>query len=69
MMGTVKPRFTIVLDAELIQRIDDFRFDNRYPSRSAATVELIQWGLEAFEKRKNEAMGKNSAADEAQKGK
>lgn len=51
-MPTEKPRYTIVLDEELLNRIDDFRFENRYPSRSAATLELIRMGLAQLEKEK-----------------
>lgn len=47
-MPTEKPRYTIIVDDEMMQRIDDFRFENRYPSRSAATVELIRIGLDSF---------------------
>ena len=50
-MPTEKPRYTVIVDEELLKRIDDFRFENRYPSRSAATLELIRLGLEALEKK------------------
>ncbi len=50
-MPTEKPRYTVIVDDELLKRIDDFRFENRYPSRSAATLELIRLGLEALEKK------------------
>lgn len=49
-MPTEKPRYSIVVDEELLKEIDDFRFENRYPSRSAATVELIRLGMEALKK-------------------
>ena len=49
-MPTGKPRYTVIVDEELLKRIDDFRFENRYPSRSAATIELIRLGLEQLEK-------------------
>lgn len=52
-MPTEKPRFTIVVDAELLKKIDDFRFENRYPSRSAATVDLIRLGIERVERKKD----------------
>lgn len=45
-MPTEKPRYTIIVDNDLLQQIDDFRFENRYPSRSAATLELIRLGIE-----------------------
>lgn len=51
-MPTEKPRYTVIVDDELLKRIDDFRFENRYSSRSAATLELIRVGLEELEKEK-----------------
>lgn len=53
-MPTEKPRYTVIVDDELLKRIDDFRFENRYPSRSAATLELIRLGLEQLEKKQKE---------------
>ena len=49
-MPTAKPRYTVIVDKETLRRIDDFRFENRYPSRSAATLELIRLGIEVLEK-------------------
>lgn len=51
-MPTEKPRYTVIVDEELLRQIDDFRFENRYPSRSAATLDLIRLGFEALEKRR-----------------
>lgn len=51
-MPTNKPRYTIVVDEELLKKIDDFRFENRYPSRSAATLELIRLGIESLKQKK-----------------
>ena len=45
-MPTEKPRYTIIVDNDLLKQIDDFRFENRFPSRSAATLELIRLGIE-----------------------
>lgn len=53
-MPTVKPRYTITLDEEMLRKIDDFRFENRYPNRTQATLELIRIGMEAFEARQKE---------------
>jgi hypothetical protein len=50
-MPTEKPRYTIIVDDELLKKIDDFRFENRYPSRSAATLELIRLGMESLKKK------------------
>jgi len=52
MMPTEKPRYTVTVDEELLKKIDDFRFENRYPSRSAATLELIRLGMEALKEQK-----------------
>lgn len=49
-MPTEKPRYCITVDEELLKEIDDFRFENRYQSRSAATLELIRRGIEALKK-------------------
>ena len=35
-----------VIDPELLKRIDDFRFENRFPTRSAAVKWLLAWALE-----------------------
>ena len=48
-MATTKQRYTVSVDEELFQRIEDFRFERRFQTRSEATVELIQLGLEAIE--------------------
>lgn len=53
-MPTEKPRFTIIVDEELLEKIDDFRFENRYPSRSAATIDLIRIGIKQVEQAKKE---------------
>lgn len=60
-MPTQKPRYTVVVDQELLKEIDDFRFENRYPSRSAATLELIRLGIEQLKKeRKHESSQEES---------
>ena len=53
-MATDRPRYTVSVDAELFQKIEDFHFKNRYSTRSAATVELIRLGLEQLEKEEKE---------------
>lgn len=50
-MPTEKPRYTITLNEEMLEKIDDFRFENRFANRTQATLELIRIGLEAIEKR------------------
>ena len=51
---TNKPRYTVIVDEELLNKIDDFRFENRYPSRSAATLELIRLSMESFKKKQKD---------------
>lgn len=53
-MATDRARYTVSVDDEMFQQIEDFRFDNRYQTRSEATVELIRLGLEVVEKQKKE---------------
>lgn len=49
-MPTEKPRYTVIVSEELLKKIDDFRFENRFPSRSSATLELIRLGMETLER-------------------
>jgi metal-responsive CopG/Arc/MetJ family transcriptional regulator len=50
-MATDRPRYTVSIDNDLFQQVEDFRFENRYQTRSEATVELIRLGLEVQKKR------------------
>ncbi len=47
-MATDKPRYTVSVDNDLFQQIEDFRFEHRFQTRSEATVKLIRLGLEAL---------------------
>jgi hypothetical protein len=40
-------RLQIMLDADELSAVDDFRFKNRMPSRAAAVRELMKRGLSA----------------------
>ena len=53
-MATDRPRYTVSVDAEMFRKIEDFRFQHRYATRSEATVELIRLGLEQLEKSEKE---------------
>lgn len=53
-MPTEKPRYTIIVDNDLLKQIDDFRFENRFPSRSAATLEPIRLGIEQLRREQKE---------------
>lgn len=48
-MPTKKPRYTLIVEQELLDKIDDYRFKNRLPNRSQATVKLIKLGLDSLD--------------------
>lgn len=60
-MATDKPRYTVSVDNELFQMIEDFRFEHRFQTRSEATVELIKLGLEHL---KNEQEAQRKAQED-----
>ncbi len=51
-MPTEKPILTFAADPELLERINDFRFDNRIETKSEAIRILIEKGLKDSEKKK-----------------
>ena len=57
-MSTDRPRYTVSVDDELFEKLEDFRYANRYPTRAAASAALLRLGLEEFERRKKEKEGK-----------
>lgn len=59
-MATDRPRYTVSVDPELFQQIEDYRFSRRFQTRSEATVELIRLGLAALEK---ESSAENSSEE------
>ena len=61
-MATNRPRYTVSVDEELFKQIDDFRFANRFNTRSQATVELIRRGLEMIQKEKEQQQGSTEEA-------
>ena len=48
-MPTKKPIISVVLDDELLEKVDDYRFENRISSRSKALQELIKKGIISLE--------------------
>jgi len=40
-----KPYLNFVIDPELLKRLDDFRFLERFPTRAAAIKWLLDWAL------------------------
>lgn len=56
-MATKKPILNFVVDPDLLSRIDDFRFQNRFDSRAAAVKWLIEWALNEQEKQTERRKG------------
>jgi metal-responsive CopG/Arc/MetJ family transcriptional regulator len=46
-MPSKKPLITLVVDEKLLERIEDFRFDNRIANRSEAIRILVEAGLKS----------------------
>jgi hypothetical protein len=45
MPASDKPYLNFVIDPDLLKRVDDFRFKNRFDSRAAAIKWLLDWAL------------------------
>ena len=50
-MATDKPRILLTVEKDFLERIDDFRFENRIQSRSEAIRRLIDESLKKYEKK------------------
>jgi metal-responsive CopG/Arc/MetJ family transcriptional regulator len=50
-MATDRARYTVSVDSEMFQQIEDFRFERRFNTRSEATVELLRIAIETLKKR------------------
>jgi metal-responsive CopG/Arc/MetJ family transcriptional regulator len=53
-MPTKKPIISIVLDEETLEKVEDFQYNNRIPSRSKALNEIIKLGIEQIKKQNEE---------------
>lgn len=51
-VATDRSRYTVSVDKEMFQQIEDFRFEKRFQTRSEATAELIRLGLAALKSEK-----------------
>lgn len=51
-MPTEKPILTFAVEPELLERINDFRFENRIETKSEAIRILIERGLEEGDKKR-----------------
>jgi len=49
-MPTEKPKIIFVADQGLLERLDDFRFENRINSRSEAIRRLLEEALKKYGK-------------------
>lgn len=50
-MPTEKPILTFAVDKELLERLNNFRFENRIETRSEAIRLLVEKGLKEYEKK------------------
>jgi metal-responsive CopG/Arc/MetJ family transcriptional regulator len=50
-MASKNPKILITLNKKLIEKLDDFRYDNRIPSRSEAIRRLLAEALKKYEKK------------------
>lgn len=48
-MASQKPVVNFHIDEKLLQRIDDYRYKNRFPTRAAAIKHLLEVALDAEE--------------------
>ena len=48
-MATEKPRILLTVDEEMLKHIDDYRYENRIPTRSEAIRRLISESLKKYE--------------------
>ena len=53
-MPTEKPILTFAADFELVERIKEFRFENRIETKSEAIRLLVEKGLKEYEKEPKE---------------
>lgn len=44
-MPTEKPRITFALDEDVLERLNDYKFQHRYKNQSQAIIALIETGL------------------------
>ena len=62
-MPTQMPRFCISVPKQMLDAIDDFRFEKRINSRSAAASTLIQIGLQTLQEEAKKEKNTKSSSD------
>jgi len=50
-MATDKPKILLILDDDLLRRVEDYRFENRVNSRAEAIRRLLEEALSRYEKK------------------
>ena len=50
-MPTEKPKILFVADVDLVERLDDYRYENRIPSRSETIRRLLEEALKKYAKK------------------
>jgi len=50
-MPTEKPKIIFVAEDDLLERLDDYRYENRIPTRSEAIRRLLAESLKKYEKK------------------
>jgi metal-responsive CopG/Arc/MetJ family transcriptional regulator len=50
-MPTKKPRIILMIEENLLKQIDDFRYENRIPTRSEAIRQLVKEALKKYKKK------------------
>ena len=53
-MPTDKPRLMVVVDEEMLKKIDDLRFERRYASRSQLMYKLLKLGIQTMEQQQTD---------------
>ena len=53
-MPTDKPKILLTIDKDLLEKVEDFRFENRINTRSEAFRRLIREALQKYEKKGKE---------------
>ena len=51
-MPTKKPQILLTLDEELLERIEDYRYGNRIPTRTEAIRRLLKEALKLDERKR-----------------
>lgn len=64
-MPTQKPRFSIAMDYDLLQAVDDYKFENRVKSQNQAINDLVRAGIEELKRREASQIEKASESAEA----